>query len=126
MHGYPGLVGWFAGICFLLPLNHDFLSGDLQSEVRFGSTLAKTSRYFEIPRDTVCSSFRRCSTTSAYVKPVIELTCPSAPPRPLPHTRMQNLAYKLPWENVLQNRRGSLRVEVWASVSAMSSARGGL
>jgi len=61
MHGYPGLVGWFAGICFLLPLNHDFLSGDLQSE---------------------------------------------------------NLAYKLPWENVLQNRRGNGDAAFVQAVSA--------
>jgi len=50
MHGWPGLVGWFAGIWFLLPLNNDFLSGDLQSE---------------------------------------------------------NLPYRLPWENILQNRKGT-------------------
>jgi len=30
MHGWPGLVGWAAGIYFLLPLNQDFLTGDLQ------------------------------------------------------------------------------------------------
>ena len=31
MHGWPGLVGWFAGVIYLLPLTQDTLSGDLQS-----------------------------------------------------------------------------------------------
>jgi hypothetical protein len=31
MHGWPGLVGWIAGVIKLLPLNQDFLTGDRQS-----------------------------------------------------------------------------------------------
>mmetsp|Transcript_26548 Transcript_26548/g.63459 ORF Transcript_26548/g.63459 Transcript_26548/m.63459 type:complete len:616 (+) Transcript_26548:411-2258(+) len=49
MHGWPGIVGWISGVLFLLPLDHDTLSGDNQSK---------------------------------------------------------NLPYLLPWENVLQHRKG--------------------
>mmetsp|Transcript_2553 Transcript_2553/g.8399 ORF Transcript_2553/g.8399 Transcript_2553/m.8399 type:complete len:485 (-) Transcript_2553:1097-2551(-) len=31
MHGFPGLVGWLAGVFMLLPLNDDILKGDLQN-----------------------------------------------------------------------------------------------
>ena len=33
MHGFPGLVGWLAGVFMLLPLNDDILKGDLQNNV---------------------------------------------------------------------------------------------
>jgi hypothetical protein len=32
MHGWPGIVGWLSGVLFLLPLDHDTLSGDNQSK----------------------------------------------------------------------------------------------
>jgi len=31
MHGWPGLIGWIAGVIKLAPLNQDFLTGDRQS-----------------------------------------------------------------------------------------------
>ena len=49
MHGWPGLVGWLAGVFYLLPLNHDSLTGDLQSsvcvlalDIRNGKTSSKS------------------------------------------------------------------------------------
>eukprot|EP00285_Hemiselmis_virescens_P007624 CAMPEP_0173383260 /NCGR_PEP_ID=MMETSP1356-20130122/5816_1 /TAXON_ID=77927 ORGANISM="Hemiselmis virescens, Strain PCC157" /NCGR_SAMPLE_ID=MMETSP1356 /ASSEMBLY_ACC=CAM_ASM_000847 /LENGTH=623 /DNA_ID=CAMNT_0014338039 /DNA_START=120 /DNA_END=1991 /DNA_ORIENTATION=- len=50
MHGWPGLIGWIAGVIKLVPLNLDYLTGDRQSK---------------------------------------------------------NLAYILPWENILQHQKGN-------------------